>query len=51
MMYKITYTRRSDRDPNKWTKFSEVLALHDLYDCMKWLEKQEDHNLISVVPE
>lgn len=27
MMYKITYTRRSDRDPNKWTEYIEVLAL------------------------
>lgn len=51
MLYRITYRRRSDRDHSKWTEFSEVLRLKELYDCMKWLEKDaESHKLISIVP-
>lgn len=51
MLYRITYKRRSDRDHKKWTEFREVLALKELYDCLKWLDQNsESHKLISVVP-
>lgn len=51
MLYRITYKRRSDRDHKKWTEFWEVLALKELWYCLKWLEKNsESHELISVVP-
>lgn len=50
MLYKARYKRRSDRNPEKWTEFSEVLNVKDLYSLMKWLETCEDQILISVEP-
>lgn len=52
MKYKVHYERHSDRDCSKWTDFSEVLDLKDLYNLLKWMEKnRENHKLISIVPE
>lgn len=50
MLYKARYKRRSDRNPEKWTEFSEVLNVKDLYSLLKWLETCEDQILISVEP-
>lgn len=51
MKYKVSYKRRSDRDPNKWTAFDEVLDLKGLYDLLRWLEKNSDnHQLVTVLP-
>lgn len=50
MLYKARYKRRSDRNPEKWTEFSEVLNVKDLYSLLKWLESCEDQILISVEP-
>ena len=51
MLYLITYKRRSDRNPDKWTEFTETLSLSDLCNCLKWLEMvSSNHTLISVVP-
>lgn len=50
MLYKAKYKRRSDRNPEKWTEFSEVLNVKDLYSLLKWLETCEDQILISVEP-
>lgn len=51
MLYRITYKRRSDRNPDKWAEFTETLSLHDLYNCLQWLEMvSSNHTLISVVP-
>lgn len=50
MLYKARYKRRSDRKPEKWTEFSEVLNVKDLYSLLKWLETCEDQILISVEP-
>ena len=50
MLYKITYKRQSDRNPEKWTEFSEVLKLNDLYTCLKWLEKNKNnHKVVSII--
>lgn len=51
MKYKVSYKRRSDRNPNKWTAFDEVCGLKELYDLLRWLEKNcDNHQLIAVVP-
>ena len=50
MLYKARYKRRSDRNPEKWTEFSEVLNVKDLYSLLKWLETCEDQILISAEP-
>ena len=51
MIYEAKYKRRSARNPEKWTEFSEVLRLKDLYNLLKWLEKNsDDHTLISIEP-
>lgn len=51
MLYKARYKRRSDRNPEKWTEFSEVRRLEELYNLLKWLEKNsDDHILISIEP-
>ena len=51
MKYKITYKRRSDRNKDKWTEFTEVLELENLYYCMKQLERNSDsYKIISIEP-
>ena len=51
MKYKITYKRRSDRNKDKWTEFTEVLELENLYYCMKMLERNSDsYKIISIEP-
>lgn len=51
MKYKITYKRRSDRNKDKWTEFTEVLELENLYYCMKWIERNDDsYKIISIEP-
>ena len=51
MKYKITYKRRSDRNKDKWTEFTEVLDLENLYYCMKMLERMSDsYKIISIEP-
>ena len=51
MKYKVSYKRRSDRNPNKWTAFDEVCGLKELYDLLRWLEKNcDNHQLIAVAP-
>ena len=51
MKYRITYKRRSDRNKDKWTEFTEVLDLENLYYCMKQLERNSDsYKIISIEP-
>ena len=51
MLYKVKYKHRSARIPEKWTEFSEVRRLEELYNQLKWLEKNsDDHTLISIEP-
>ena len=51
MLYTIRYKHRSARAPEKWTEFRQVLPLKELYDQLRWLEKNsDDHTLISVEP-
>lgn len=50
MKYRVCYKRRSDRDPNRWAFFEELLDLKGLYDLLRWLEKQENHQLIAIEP-
>lgn len=50
MLYKVKYKHRSARNPEKWTEFSEVRRLEELYNLLKWLETCEDQILISVEP-
>ena len=51
MKYRITYKRRSDRNKDKWTEFTEVLDLENLYYCMKMLERMSDsYKIISIEP-
>ena len=51
MLYKVKYKHRSARNPEKWTEFSEVRRLEELYNQLKWLEKNsDDHILISIEP-
>ena len=51
MRYRVKYKRRSDRKPQKWTEFEEILPRQDMFDLVKWLEENENHRLISVTPE
>ena len=51
MLYKVKYKHRSARNPEKWTEFSEVRRVEELYNLLKWLEKNsDDHILISIEP-
>ena len=51
MKYRITYKRRSDRNKDKWTEFTEVLDLENLYYCMKQLERNSDsYKITSIEP-
>ena len=51
MIYEAKCKHRSARNPEKWTEFSEVRRLEELYNLLKWLEKNsDDHILISIEP-
>lgn len=53
MLYKVTYKRRSDRNPDTWITLSKtVFCLRQLYTLLRRLEgNREMYKLVSVVPE
>ena len=51
MIYEVKYKHRSARNQEKWTEFSAFRRLEELYNLLKWLEKNsDDHLLISIEP-
>ena len=53
MLYKVTYKRRSDRNPDNWITLSKtVFCLRQLHSLLRRMERnRKTHKLISVVPE